>query len=140
MLLRNLATISDQIGGRAPQAATLLKGISDVFVALQEKFDGLLDLADIAPSVLGGLNSLLATFGFTRPGNPDLEADLRLAFPDPQAAIDTLNRLPALLQSLIALIPTRDHGAEATCSRGQAEVPGVLSVLFAGQQVSICNG
>ncbi|MEV0297376.1 MlaD family protein [Nocardia sp. NPDC050710] len=142
-IVANLYTISDRIGGRAPHLVTLLRGIAEVFTAFRAKLDGLLDFAAVAPSALGPLNSLLDTLGFTESANPDLLTDLRLLFPDPQAALDLLGRLPGLLQALSATLPPA--GAQAgqvsmTCTKGNAQLPQVLSVLVAGQRVAICNG
>ncbi len=139
-LIANLKTISDQVGGNSPHLVTLLRGISDVFAALEVKVDGLIEFADNAPQILGPINSLLATFGLTYPANPNLEEDLRLLFPDPDAAIESLNRLPGLLQSLNSAIPQTGTTTSYSCSKGQAAVPFALAILVRGQQVSICNG
>ncbi|MBL1079603.1 MCE family protein [Nocardia sp. 2] len=142
VLLRNFEQVSQQIGGKSPEAATLIKGISDIFVNLQKQFDGLMDFVGVAPPILGALNNLLAAIGLTHPDNPDLQADLRLAFPDPDAAIDLLNKIPGLVQSLIAVIPSGPAAGQIdmTCRNGVAEVPTALAVLIAGQRISVCNG
>lgn len=142
-IVANLNTISGQIGSRSPHLVTLLRGIADVFTAFRKELDGLLDLAAVAPSTLGPLNRLLDTLGFTENENPDLMTDLRLLFPDPDAALDALGRLPGLLQALSAALPPAGAAAgqvNMTCSKGAAELPPMLSVLVAGQRISICNG
>lgn len=139
-LLRNFRSVSEQLGGKSPETATLINGISEIFVTLQAQFDSLIDFINVAPSVLGPLNSLLTAVGLTRPDNPDLQTDIRLLFPDPETAVDVLNKLPGLLQSLIVLLPDPNSDYDKTCSSGAAEVPGVLSVLIAGQRISVCNG
>jgi len=140
-IVGNLESISNQIGGRSPHLVTLLRGLSDVFTAFQEKLDGLIDFANVAPSALGPLNSLLATLGFTEVANPNLENDLRLLFPDPATALDLLGKLPGLLQSLSTVVPSGRTGVQVdlTCSRGPAQVPSMVAVLIAGQRISICN-
>ncbi|MFX0580933.1 MlaD family protein [Nocardia nepalensis] len=140
-IVGNLESISNQIGGRSPHLVTLLRGLSDVFTAFQEKLDGLIDFANVAPSALGPLNSLLATLGFTEVANPNLENDLHLLFPDPATALDLLGKLPGLLQSLSALVPSSRTGVQVdlTCSKGRAQVPSMVAVLIAGQRISICN-
>lgn len=142
-IVANLHTISSQIGGKSPHVVTLLRGIADVFTAFRVKLEGLLDFAAVAPSALGPLNSLMDTLGFTENSNPDLMTDLRLLFPDPQAALDALGRLPALLQALSAVLPPAGNAAgqlDLTCSKGETPLPQVLSVLVAGQRIAICNG
>jgi phospholipid/cholesterol/gamma-HCH transport system substrate-binding protein len=140
VLLRNFEQVYQQLGGKSPETATLIRGISDVFVNLQKQFEGLMDFVDAAPSVLGPLNNLFAALGFTQPDNPDLQNDLRLLFPDPDTAIDLLNKLPGLLQTLTNLIPDPNNPIDPTCANGAAEVPQVVAVLIAGQRISICNG
>ncbi|MEV0251532.1 MlaD family protein [Nocardia sp. NPDC050712] len=142
-IVANLHTISTQIGGKSPHLVTLLQGIADVFTAFRAKLDGLLDFAAVAPTALGPLNRLLDTLGFTESANPDVYQDLMLLFPDPQAAADAIGRLPGLLQTMSNLLPPANAGAgqvSLACSRGNAELPQVLSVLVAGQRVAICNG
>lgn len=142
-IFANLRTISDEIGGRSPHLITMLSGLQRVFAALEAKFDSLIDFADTAPSMLGPLNSLMATLGFSSPNNPDLEKDMRLLFPDPKAALDLLGKLPGLLQSLDALLPPLNPAAgevTSACSKGQAPVPAAVNVLIAGQRISVCNG
>ncbi|MEV6773749.1 MCE family protein [Nocardia sp. NPDC051030] len=141
-IVGNLQSISDQIGGKSPYLVTLLKGLADVFTVFQQKLDGLISFADVAPSTLGPLNSILATLGFTEAENPNLDKDLRLLFPDPEQALDLLGKLPGLIQSLANLLPPADVPAgqvDLTCSKGKADVPGPFAVLIAGQRISICN-
>lgn len=141
-IVANLRSISDQIGGKSPNLIILLRGLSDVFVALSEKLDGLIDFALVSPSTLAPLNSLMATLGFTEGTNPHLMNDLRLVFPDPVQASEALGRLPGLIQSLANLLPPAGMPAsqiDLTCSQGAAEVPAPLSVLLSGQRISICK-
>lgn len=140
LLLHNFELVSEQLGGKSGQTATLIRGVSEVFVDLQKQFVGLMDFVNVAPPVLGALNNLLAALGFTEPRNPDLQDDLRRLFPDPQATVDLLNKLPALVQSLTGLIPARGDPIDLTCHGGRAKVPGLIAVLVAGQRISICNG
>ncbi|MVU77209.1 MCE family protein [Nocardia sp. ET3-3] len=142
LLLSNLQGISEQIGGKSPQLVTLLKGLADVFTSFRTELDGLLHFAAVAPSALGPLNSLLATLGMSEDANPNLEKDLAQLFPDPQQALDTLGRLPGLLQSMANLLPPAGPTAGEIalgCSKGAAEVPAPVSVLISGQRVSICR-
>ncbi|MGW4846808.1 MlaD family protein [Nocardia brasiliensis] len=142
-IVSNLQGISDQIGGRSPYLITLLRGLADVFTVFRDKVAGLIDFAMVAPSALGPLNTMLATLGFTENSNPNLEQDLRRLFPNPQEALDLLGRLPGLLQSLDNLLPSprsTTGSVDLTCARGPAAVPAPISVLIAGQRISICNG
>ncbi|MEC3919389.1 MlaD family protein [Nocardia sp. CDC160] len=141
LLLRNFEQVSEQMGGKSGEAKVLIAGISNVFVNLQKQFEGLMDFVDVGPPILTPLNNLLAALGLTQPDNPDLQEDLRRLFPDPQQTIDALDKLPALVQSLTALVPARANAAvDLTCHNGQAQVPGIVAVLIGGQRISLCNG
>ncbi|AYF74831.1 MCE family protein [Nocardia yunnanensis] len=142
-IVSNLRSISNQIGGKSPYLITLLHGLADVFTVFQDKVDGLLQLAAVTPSTLAPLNDIMTILGLTVFENPSLDRDVRLLFPDPQAALDLLGKLPGLLQSLSNLLPPADvppGQLELSCSKGAAQVPAPLSILVAGQRISICNG
>lgn len=139
-LITNLKQISDAIGGRSPELITLITQVKDIFTTLQEKFDGVVDFALTAPSVLAPLDSLMNTLGLTQKQNPDFDSLIRAQFPDPQLAVDTLGRLPSLLQALRSVIPSTGAGVELACSKGSASAPPPIRLLIAGQRISICNG
>ncbi|MEV0686725.1 MCE family protein [Nocardia sp. NPDC050378] len=139
-MITNLAGISDALGGRSQHLVTLLSKLADVFTSLQIKVDGLIDFAMTAPPVLGPVDSLMATLGLTEDENPDLASALRQAVPDPAAVAEILGKLPALLASLRAALPPTGAGVEMSCTKGEAEVPAPVAILFAGQKVSVCRG
>lgn len=139
LLLRNFEQVFQMMDGKSPEMATLIQGISEVFVNLQKQVEGLIDFVNVAPSVLGPLNSLLARLGLSESSNPDLQDLLRRVFPEPQTAVDELNRLPGLLQSLAATVPPVTRGVDMNCARGAAELPAPLAVLIQGKRVSVCN-
>ncbi|WP_036567787.1 MCE family protein [Nocardia sp. BMG51109] len=141
-IVANLQAISQQIGGRSPYLVTLMRGLADVFTVFRQKLDGLLDLAAVSPSTVAPFNSIMATLGLTEDSNPNLEEDVRRVIPDPHQIVDLLGRLPGLLQSFDALLPPPNaagSGIDVACSRGDADVPGAVAMLIAGQRISICN-
>ncbi|MBF6210171.1 MCE family protein [Nocardia puris] len=138
VLMRNLAEISDQIGGRSPHLVTLLGKVADVFTSLQIKVEGLIDFALTAPPVLDPVDSLLATLGLTEDANPDVDNIVRKLFPNPQELVEILSSLPGLIAGLRESLPAKT-GTELSCSRGSAELPAAFAVLVAGQKVSVCN-
>ncbi len=93
-LIRNLSIISEQLGGRSPQAIVLLTQLANLFDELQRKVEGVVDFALTAPAVMAPLDSLLANLGLTPESNPDLDELVRTVFPNPAAAVDSLRRLP----------------------------------------------
>lgn len=139
-LVRNMAAAADRIGGRSPHLVTFLGKVTDVFQALQVNIDGLVDFAVTAPPVLEPADRLLATLGFTVGDNPDVDSLVHRFIPDPQAIVDILARLPALLSGLDAAIPASIAGSSPVCSKGKADVPGAIGVLIGGRKVSICKG
>ncbi|MBY8863418.1 MCE family protein [Nocardia sp. CA2R105] len=138
-LVHNLQSISDQISGRSPQLITLITGLADVWAALQQKIDGMVDYALTIPPVLLPLDHLAATLGFTPDPNTDLTTLVHKAFPDPKQALDVLGALPGLLQSLNTMVGAPGPDINSTCSHGAAPVPGMVQVLLHGQRISICN-
>ncbi|WP_433561197.1 MlaD family protein [Nocardia sp. CA-151230] len=139
VLVANLRQLAERLDGRSANAMTLLDGIADVFNALEQKLDGLVDFVVTAPSVLTPIDALAATLGLTPDSNPDLEQAVRTAFPDPHAAADVLGRLPGLLQTLDTVIPGTGQEVNRTCSNGNADVPGALAILLNGQRISVCK-
>ncbi|WP_040787077.1 MlaD family protein [Nocardia pneumoniae] len=138
-LVRNLHVIDDRIGGKSPYLEDLIQGLTDLFSVLEDKLNGLVDYALAAPPVLGPIDDLLATLGFTPDANPDLDDALRAAFPDPQSAVEVLGKLPGLLQSLEALLPKTGPEMNTSCSKGDAAVPPQLRVFIGGQRIALCN-
>lgn len=138
-LVRNLRDIHDRVGGKSPYLETLIQNLTDLFIVLEVKLDDLVSYALAAPPVLGPVDDLLATLGFTPDTNRDLDNALRAAFPDTQAAVDVLSKLPGLLQSLDALSPKAPPEMNTTCSNGTASVPPQLRLFIGGQRISLCN-
>lgn len=138
-LVRNLHAIDDRVGGKSPHLETLIQGLTNLFTVLEDKLKGLVDYALAAPPVLGPIDDMLATLGFTPDTNPDLENALHAAFPDPQAATEVLGKLPGLLQALDAMLPAAGPEMNGTCSKGNAPMPPQLRVFIGGQRIALCN-
>ncbi|MBF6171770.1 MlaD family protein [Nocardia blacklockiae] len=137
-LIRNMSDLSDKVGGRVHYLVPLLARLTDIFEGLQTNIGGLAQFAMAAPSVLGPLDSLFDALGLGT--GDDVDALIRNLFPDPQQALEVLDRLPGLLAGLDAAIPKNVAGWKPQCSKGPADVPEVFGVLIAGQQVAICAG
>ncbi|MFB7718259.1 MULTISPECIES: MlaD family protein [unclassified Nocardia] len=138
-LIRNLSQAADIIGGRSGNAMAIMARLTDIFVQLQERIGGVIDFAVNIPPVLTPVLSLLRTVGLTGDPNPELNRAVKTAFPDPKQAVDTLNQVPALLNSLTALIPPAGSPVDLNCSHGAAPVPQQLAVLIGGQRIVLCN-
>ncbi|MBB5915013.1 phospholipid/cholesterol/gamma-HCH transport system substrate-binding protein [Nocardia transvalensis] len=137
-LIHNMSDLSDKVGGRVHYLVPLLARLTDVFQALQTNIGGLAQFAMAAPSVLGPLDNLFDVLGLQT--GTDVDALIRNLFPDPQQALEVLDRLPGLLASLDATTPKGVAGWKPQCSKGTADVPQVFGILIAGQQVAVCNG
>ena len=88
--------------------------------------------------MLDPLDDLLERIGLDRgPQSRALHSLVHNAFPDPNAVVAQLNRIPAvLLQSLAAVTPTAD---QLSCSHGNAPMPRTVQVLLGGQVIALCN-
>ncbi|KZM76036.1 MlaD family protein [Nocardia terpenica] len=138
-LIHNLRQISDVLAGRSPHLVALIGGLADVFEALEQKLQGVVDFAETVPPVLQPLDELAARLGLTPDTNRDIDTALRAALPDPAAARDVLSRLPGLLQTLDALASGPADAVTVACSKGSAPAPAPLAVLIAGQRITICK-
>lgn len=138
-LVRNMSDIADRVGGRVHYLVPLLARLTDIFQALQSNIGGLAEFAMNAPSVLGPLDRLLATFGLTADSGADIDGLIRRLFPDPQEAVDVFGKLPGLLASIDNAVPRTIAGWKAECSKGNAELPKPVQVLIGGQKVAVCN-
>ncbi len=136
-LVRNLSEVADTMGGKAENTLTLVQQLIDLFTALYERLPGMVEFAYVMPPVLDPIDGLLRTLGLTSDPNPYLDTLLATAIPDPKQLLDTLNRLPAVVQALTAAVPS--NTAEVSCSRGTATAPQPLQVLIAGQRIALCN-
>ncbi|MBF6520282.1 MCE family protein [Nocardia farcinica] len=139
MLIRNLADVAQHLGGKSPQTVVLLTQLANLFDELQRKVEGVVDFALTAPAVMAPLDSLLTTLGLTPNVNQDLNDLVRTSFPDPAAAVDTLSRIPGLLQALDTQLPPSDPTLDLGCSHGTADLPLAVDVLVAGQRVVVCR-
>ncbi|MFI5779115.1 MlaD family protein [Nocardia sp. NPDC051570] len=138
-VLQNLSDLHDTAGGRIHYMAPLLARLADIFSGLQTNMAGLADFAAAAPSVLGPLDNLFNALGLRTPD--DVDALIHKIFPDPQQALAIFDKLPGLLAGFDSAIPKSGvDGWKPQCSKGNADVPQVLGVLIAGQQVAVCAG
>ncbi|NNH74620.1 MCE family protein [Nocardia uniformis] len=135
-LIRNMSELSDRVGGRVHHLVPLLARLTDIFESLRANIGGLAQFAVTAPSVLGPVDSLLRTLGLAE--GSDVDALIQRLFPDPEEAVAVFGKLPAVLAAADAALPS-PSGWKPQCSRGTAEMPGVLQVLISGQQVVLCN-
>ncbi|GAB2552634.1 hypothetical protein GCM10027167_70390 [Nocardia heshunensis] len=138
-LVRNLGQVSQQLGGKSGNTVQLLRQLTSVFVGLTQRIGGLVDFSQQIPPVLLPTDRLLATIGLTPSPNPDFDRLLQAAFPDPGQTVETLNRLPAVLQALAAMIPSAVPGLQPGCAHGAAQPPRPLQLLLGGQRISLCN-
>ncbi|WP_433578202.1 MlaD family protein [Nocardia brasiliensis] len=139
VVLQNLSDLHDVARGKMHYMVPILARFADIISGLQTNMNGLADFAASAPSVLGPLNNLFDALGLQSPD--DVNALIQKIFPDPQQALEVFDKLPGLLAGFDAAIPKSGAaGWKPQCSKGQADVPQVLGVLIAGQQVAVCAG
>ncbi|MFI6047992.1 MlaD family protein [Nocardia sp. NPDC051321] len=138
-VLQNLSDLHETAGGKIHYMVPILARLADVISGLQSNMTGLAQFAAAAPSVLGPLDNLFNALGLQSPD--DVDALITKIFPDPQQALAVFDKLPGLLAGFDAAIPKSGAtGWKPQCTKGQADVPQVLGVLIAGQQVAVCAG
>lgn len=136
VLVRNLSVVSEQLGGKSGHAIELITELTRLFQSLQEKLPGLISFAAEIPPILDPLDSMLASAGLEGAPHQPLNPLLSAAFDDAPRVIETLNRLPGVLQTMSALTPAE---GQLHCSNGQASLAPELAVLVAGQRIMLCN-
>ncbi|MEV0341825.1 MlaD family protein [Nocardia sp. NPDC050713] len=136
-LVRNLGLIAGDLGGKSTHTMTLVQQLIDLFTALYQKLPGLVEFGEIIPPVLEPVRSLLNTLGLTGDPNPYLDQLIRDAIPDPRRLVETMDRLPGVIQSLAAAVP--NSVADTSCAHGAAEAPQPLQVLIRGQRIALCK-
>ncbi|MFI6998215.1 MCE family protein [Nocardia sp. NPDC050175] len=139
-LVHNLGVVSDRLGGKSGHAIASMSQLTLLFETLTQRITGLIDFAAAIPPVLEPADHLLATLGLTPRANPDFDTALRNLFPNPKDTADMLNQLPALLQSLGALIPRSAQNVNLSCANGPAPAPELLQVFIGGQRITLCKG
>ncbi|MEV6071395.1 MlaD family protein [Nocardia sp. NPDC052001] len=138
-LVRNLGAVATRLNGKSRNTIKSISQLTLIFETLTQRITGLIDFAQIIPPVLEPADHMLATLGLTPGANPDLNTLLRNTLPDPGQVTEVLERLPAVLQSLAALIPGPATGTDTACSHGDAPTPAALAVFIGGQRIKLCN-
>ncbi|NKY51426.1 MlaD family protein [Nocardia vermiculata] len=139
ILVRNFAQVSQHMAGRSGNAMALMKGLTDLFVTITDQLPGLIQFGLEIPPMLRPLLDIMKVLGVTGDRGKDLDALLHQALPDPHQAVAVLGRLPGLVQTMAATVPPTGPEAAMTCSHGVAVAPEPLSILVAGQRITLCH-
>lgn len=139
-LITNLGSVSESIGGASPGLTKVLQQL-DVFArTLASNIDSMRDWSDKTSGVVSRTNALLAALGLTPNENPPLDAIVSNAMPMAEQLVNALATLPGIVQLLNeGTKPQAGPAVSATCSKGQAKLPGMMNLFVAGQKVTVCN-
>lgn len=137
-LVRNLGQVSDRLGGKSGNAIALLTQLTTLVEGVQQNVDGLVDFSLTLGPLIDPAYDLIQTLGLPS-DTSDPDTLLRNVFPDPADAVAVLNRLPAVIQTMTALLQRNGRGVNPGCSRGNAEAPEPLKVLIEGQRIALCK-
>lgn len=136
-LVENLGTASRTLAGRSENSLILVQQLVALFESLYQRLPSMIEFAEKMPEVLDPIWSLMQTLGLTTDPNPmvqDLVTDL---FSNTDDVAETMTRLPAVIQTLAAAVPTEI--GESSCTRGQANVPAALEMILRDQRIVLCQ-
>ncbi len=140
LLIRNLGTISDEIGGKSGQVGALMTQIEAVSNKFTGQISEIVTSIESAHRVIVPAAQLLEQLAGTYDDNYGaMDALLRRLFPQTGQAIEILGMIPGLLTGLNTSIPAPSGPQTYACSAGAASLPGVGNVLLAEQQLVVCN-
>jgi phospholipid/cholesterol/gamma-HCH transport system substrate-binding protein len=154
VLMRNLSTVADSMGGQSPKMIQILEWIN-------RPLDGALSVLDefrktelYSVGFLAPLQQLLANAGFPSDGNSsttfltqdptiaedsnvtNIDQGLDRAFANLDSFVDAFKLLPVMFENIG--LPEADD-APLPCSRGRLQLPEQMDVLINGQKVVLCN-
>ncbi|WP_082938118.1 MULTISPECIES: MlaD family protein [Gordonia] len=134
-LVANLSRISDTLGGKSPQIIEFLRDVERPIDSAMSVLDEFEKADRYGPKLMGNINQILAGLGIEP--TTDIDALLSEAFP----SIDNLQKSMGLLPTVAAAMQSASAApaADRQCSRGQAELPGIVRVLMNGSGVVVCN-
>ncbi|WP_019200298.1 MCE family protein [Tsukamurella sp. 1534] len=138
-LITNLGSISQTIGGASPGLTKVITDLELFARTLASNVDSMREWSDKTSGVVSRTNALLAALGLTPNENPPLNAIVANAMPIAEQAVNALATLPGIMQLLNEGTKPQANGAVNTqCSKGPAQLPGMMNLFVAGQKVTVC--
>ncbi|GAA4484448.1 hypothetical protein GCM10023094_37660 [Rhodococcus olei] len=132
-LTRNLARISDTMGGRSDAVVEFIRSVDYPISSAMTVIDEFAKTASYGPYFLTPIKRLLDAYHL-KPG-VNVEAEVAKAF----GSIDEVAQAFRLLPASIAGMQVPASGGAHGCADGVAQLPTDVEVLLSGSEVVICN-
>ncbi|WP_285032718.1 MCE family protein [Mycolicibacterium sp. lyk4-40-TYG-92] len=133
-LMRNLADVSQVMGGHGKDLITIVNGMNTPIDSALTVLDEFRKSQLYGPEFVEPLQRLLTNVGF----KPDADIDTAMdtAFNNVDKTLDTFKLIPVMWQNIP---PPPAPGEPQQCSRGRAQLPETVDILLNGQKVLLCN-
>ena len=133
-LMRNLAEVSDEMGGHSKELIKILQWLNIPVDAILSVLDELRKSQIFGPEFTGSALQLLRNAGFRYGVSVDNALDRALLNMD--NFIESFKLVPFISDNIE---PPSQIGAPVPCSRGRAQLPEQMDVLINGQKVILCK-
>lgn len=133
-LMRNLAEVSDQMGGHSKELIKILQWLNIPVDAILSVLDELRKSQIFGPAFTGSAVQLLHNAGFQY--GVGVDGALNRALINMDDFIEAFKLVPFMSDTIQ---PPSEIGAPVPCSRGRAQLPEQMDVLLNGQRVILCN-
>lgn len=131
-LVDNVTRVANMINGYSPQVIEFITNFDLLLTKVLENLDEFRRTATYGPGFGAATNRVLTALGLSK--DLDVENLIRTAFRDPGAAVQAMGKLPGLFTGVAALL----GAPPAPCSKGTAQLPGSVTVLTGGTNVTVC--
>ncbi|WP_235579583.1 MULTISPECIES: MlaD family protein [unclassified Rhodococcus (in: high G+C Gram-positive bacteria)] len=140
MLIRNLGAISGVVAERSEQLGRLFAELDRVVSTFGDRADTLLDAVDDINNGQGPFISIGEQLRDTYDSEYDpLDAAFHRVVPGAQQLVDLLAMVPSLLRGVDTTVQNAPEGQVSSCSAGDADIPGIGSVVLGTQRLVVCR-
>lgn len=140
MLIRNLGAISGVVAERSEQLGRLFAELDRVVSTFGDRADTLLDAVDDINNGQGPFISIGEQLRDTYDSEyGPLDAAFHRVVPGAQQLVDLLAMVPSLVRGVDATVQNAPEGQVSSCSAGDADIPGIGSVVLGTQRLVVCR-
>jgi phospholipid/cholesterol/gamma-HCH transport system substrate-binding protein len=133
-LMRNLADVSDVMGGQAADLAHIISKLNMAIDQVMGVLDEFRKAQLYGPDFTAPLVRLLSNAGLKN--SIDIDTSLDTAFNNVDRTFDAFKLIPVMWENIP---PPPAAGEPEPCARGRAQLPTTMDVLLNGQRVTLCN-
>ncbi|MFX0580947.1 MCE family protein [Nocardia nepalensis] len=141
LLIRNLGSISGEIGGKSAAVGDLVKQLGGILRQFSTKTSTLVTAVEEANRTMAPLVPLLEELqGAYDDSYGPLDGLLRRLLPQTDQIVEVLSLMPGLLTGLNnSLLGNSTPPRTFTCSAGEAAIPGIGRVVLGNQKLVVCQ-